>query len=125
MNITIVTKRAPSRDRAAAPARGETARRVARRIDYWVEDHATPLVLGALGLFVASGGVLLAWKTAKVISLAGEFGPVLAVVSVVTGGALGLLRFLRTRRTRRMAAQVAPAPVSAGADSPEPSADRA
>ncbi len=95
------------------PSGGRGFSRVVRQLDYWIEDHATAVVFTAWVLFIASVGVLLAWKTAKIIHLAGEFGPVLAIVSIVTGGALALRRILRARRDKRVSeAVLAPPPVA-------------
>jgi hypothetical protein len=97
----------------------------------WIEDHAERLILTTLVILVAVIGTLLLWKTARVISLAREFQPVLGVIAALTTISLGLLNVLKGRRDRRLRdsgnRQVAPAQASgpviaeaAPAPAPEP-----
>lgn len=68
----------------------------------WIEDHAELLILTTLVLLVGSFGTLLLWKTARVISLAREFEPVLGVVAALTTISLAALNVLKSRRDRRL-----------------------
>jgi hypothetical protein len=67
----------------------------------WVEDHAERLILTSLGIMVILVVVLLLWKTARVISVAQEFQPVLGAVAAVTTISFTVLAWLKGRRDRR------------------------
>ncbi|GAB1820059.1 hypothetical protein HerbRD11066_32230 [Herbidospora sp. RD11066] len=70
----------------------------------WVEDHATALIASLVTVWFGAILTLLLWKTAQVISLAKEYGPILAVVAATTTIALGVLGLLKDRRRRRLRA---------------------
>ena len=68
----------------------------------WIEDHAEPLILSTLLLLSGTIITLLLWKTARVISLAREFEPVLAAIAALTTISLAVLNLLKSRRDRRL-----------------------
>lgn len=67
----------------------------------WAEDHAEALIMTTLVVMIGVICTLLLWKTARVISLASEFEPVLGVIAALTTISLGALNFLKGRRDRR------------------------
>lgn len=92
-----------------------SARRKRHALVVWTEDHAEPLILTTLLVLVAVIGTLLLWKTARVISLAAEFQPVLGVIAALTTISLATLNVLkgrRNRRTRESGRQQAPDPAA-------------
>ncbi|MEV4177060.1 hypothetical protein [Nonomuraea sp. NPDC049709] len=78
----------------------KSIRRKLRAAERRIEDHAGPLVFGAWLLLISTIGILLLWKTAKVISLAKDFQPVLAVIAIITSAALAVLKWLKRGRDR-------------------------
>jgi hypothetical protein len=74
----------------------------------WTEDHAEQLIPTTLIVLSVVIGILLLWKTARVINLAREFGPVLTAIAALTAILLGVLNLLRARRDRRTKDAAAP-----------------
>jgi hypothetical protein len=108
MNLLLSRRRSGAASPAPVGATSKAAK--FRSVECWIEDHGTALVATGWVLCVGSISVLLAWKTTKVITLAGEFEPILEVLTAVTAGALTLGRLIGKRRERRRAEQGAPGP---------------
>lgn len=80
-------------------------RRRFRALEFWIEDHAEPIVGCAWLVLTGAIVTLLLWKTAKVISLAAAFGPVIGLIIAITGSLLAVARALKTRRDQRAGGQ--------------------
>lgn len=89
----------PAAEPVPAPVSAAMGRR--RVFVLWVEDHAERLILTSLGVMAALVVILLLWKTARVISVAQEFQPVLGAVAAVTTISFTVLAWLKGRRDRR------------------------
>ena len=96
------------RRRAAAVPDTRAASSIRRRfraLGFWIEDHAEPIVGSAWLVLIGSIAMLLLWKTAKVISLAAAFGPVIGLIIAITGSSLAVARALQKRRDQRAGEQ--------------------
>ena len=80
-------------------------RRRFRAFEFWIEDHAEPIVGSAWLVLISAIATLLLWKTAKVISLAAAFGPVIGLIIAITGSSLAVARALKKRRDQRAGEQ--------------------
>jgi amino acid transporter len=80
----------------------------------WAEDHDETLIPVTAVVLVVVIVILLLWKTARVISLAREFEPVLTSVAALFAILLGVLNLLRARRDRREKDAAAPQPPAPG-----------
>jgi hypothetical protein len=96
--------------RHAAARALSTADRQRHAAVVWAEDHAEQLILITFAVLVAVIATLLLWKTARVISLAREFEPVLTAVAALTTILLGVLNLVKARRDRRAKEATAPQP---------------
>jgi len=76
-------------------------RRRFRALGFWIEDRAEPIVGSAWLVLIGAIATLLLWKTAKVISLAAAFGPVIGLIIAITGPSLAVARALKKRRDQR------------------------
>jgi hypothetical protein len=110
----------PAAESVTAPVSAATGRR--RAFVLWVEDHAERLILTSLGVMAALVVILLLWKTARVISVAQEFQPVLGAVAAVTTISFTVLAWLKGRRDRRLNETASVLPPAA-ADDVSPAAE--
>lgn len=76
-----------------------------RALGFWIEDHAEPIVGSAWLVLIGAIATLLLWKTAKVISLAAAFGPVIGLIIAITGPSLAVAKALKKRRDQRAGEQ--------------------
>lgn len=76
-----------------------------RALEFRIEDHAGPIVGFAWLVLIGAIATLLLWKTAKVISLAAAFGPIIGLIIAITGFCLAVARALQKRRDQRAGEQ--------------------
>lgn len=72
-----------------------------RAFEFWIEDHAEPIVGIAWLVLIGAIATLLLWKTARVISLTAAFEPVIGLIIPITGSSLAVARALKKRRDQR------------------------
>jgi hypothetical protein len=85
----------------------------------WAEDHASPLIWTAVGLWLVTGGTLLLWRATRVFIFARALEPFLVMLTVTFSVAFAALRWLKSRHDRRPAGPDGSEPPSAeSSDSP-------
>ncbi|MEV4865509.1 hypothetical protein [Streptomyces ossamyceticus] len=93
----------------------EAARRSLDSAEIWFQDHHVTVLICVAGTVLPLTGLVMWTHWDAVTETAREVGPVLTVISIITGAVVRVVRWVRKRRTERLA-QVITLPAARSAE---------